>query len=137
MLRFTPHCVFTSTACSCPLTDVLCALWRQAGEALSDDFLFPMTSRLSYASSPDSDGEGGAETSPAVSPGSADSRLPRSSSDPSLSAEDGAGPPPATTGQPPPPPYSPYKQVSTNPLTLQRLQTGEHKSAEPTVPTDR
>ena len=77
-----------------------------------------MTSRLSYASSPDSDGEGGAETSPArspaVSPSSADSRLPRSSSDPSLSAEDGAAPPPPPSGgaaQPPPPPYSPYKQV--------------------------
>ncbi|XP_043213913.1 tight junction protein ZO-1-like isoform X2 [Amphibalanus amphitrite] len=85
----------------------------KAGETLSDDFLFPMTSRLSYASSPESDGEGGAETSPAVSPSSADSRLARSSSDPSLSAEDGAAPPAgaaAPAAQPPPPPYSPYKQ---------------------------
>ncbi|XP_037080628.1 tight junction protein ZO-1-like [Pollicipes pollicipes] len=80
------------------------------GESLSDDFLFPMTSRLSYASSPESDLEG-TETSPSrspvASPASSDSRLVRSSSDPSLAADDV---PPPLSGVPGPPPYSPYKQ---------------------------
>ncbi|KAJ8688528.1 hypothetical protein QAD02_024323 [Eretmocerus hayati] len=80
--------------------------WQQQGplwmsqtkpeEALSDDFLFPMTSRLSYASSPESD----LELSPAPSlPGTltAPSRL-KSSSDPSIATQDDAvAPPPYTT----------------------------------------
>ncbi|XP_012281460.1 tight junction protein ZO-2 isoform X2 [Orussus abietinus] len=65
-------------------------------EALSDDFLFPMTSRLSYASSPESD----LELSPAPPiPGALGppSRL-KSSSDPSIATQDDtAAPPPYTT----------------------------------------
>ncbi|KZC11268.1 Tight junction protein ZO-1, partial [Dufourea novaeangliae] len=65
-------------------------------EALSDDFLFPMTSRLSYASSPESD----LELSPAPTmPGvlGAPSRL-KSSSDPSIATQDDiAAPPPYST----------------------------------------
>ncbi|XP_018354103.1 PREDICTED: tight junction protein ZO-1 [Trachymyrmex septentrionalis] len=70
-------------------------------EALSDDFLFPMTSRLSYASSPESD----LELSPApVIPGTLGppSRL-KSSSDPSIATQDD------TTA---PPPYSTNYQQS-------------------------
>ncbi|KAK9297966.1 hypothetical protein QLX08_008495 [Tetragonisca angustula] len=65
-------------------------------EALSDDFLFPMTSRLSYASSPESD----LELSPAPAlPGAlgVPSRL-KSSSDPSIATQDDiAAPPPYST----------------------------------------
>ncbi|XP_051169502.1 tight junction protein ZO-2 isoform X4 [Leptopilina boulardi] len=65
-------------------------------EALSDDFLFPMTSRLSYASSPESD----LELSPAPPlPGALGqpSRL-KSSSDPSIATQDDTvAPPPYTT----------------------------------------
>ncbi|XP_036148879.1 tight junction protein ZO-2 isoform X2 [Monomorium pharaonis] len=65
-------------------------------EALSDDFLFPMTSRLSYASSPESD----LELSPApVIPGTLGppSRL-KSSSDPSIATQDDtSAPPPYST----------------------------------------
>ncbi|XP_029179116.1 tight junction protein ZO-2 isoform X3 [Nylanderia fulva] len=70
-------------------------------EALSDDFLFPMTSRLSYASSPESD----LELSPAPAiPGTLGppSRL-KSSSDPSIATQDD------TTA---PPPYSTNYQQS-------------------------
>ncbi|KAK1132753.1 hypothetical protein K0M31_014131 [Melipona bicolor] len=65
-------------------------------EALSDDFLFPMTSRLSYASSPESD----LELSPAPALSGAlgvPSRL-KSSSDPSIATQDDiAAPPPYST----------------------------------------
>ncbi|XP_043268925.1 tight junction protein ZO-1 isoform X2 [Venturia canescens] len=65
-------------------------------EALSDDFLFPMTSRLSYASSPESD----LELSPAPPlPGvlGPPTRL-KSSSDPSIATQDDtAAPPPYTS----------------------------------------
>ncbi|XP_046625756.1 tight junction protein ZO-1 isoform X6 [Neodiprion virginianus] len=65
-------------------------------EALSDDFLFPMTSRLSYASSPESD----LELSPAPPlPGALGppTRL-KSSSDPSIATQDDtSAPPPYTT----------------------------------------
>ncbi|XP_049776223.1 tight junction protein ZO-1 isoform X4 [Schistocerca cancellata] len=80
-------------------------------EALSDDFLFPMTSRLSYASSPESDldlspephGSGVVTASPPP-------RLIKSSSDPSIATQEDTGP-----GYSAPPPYSannPYKQSS-------------------------
>ncbi|XP_045118000.1 tight junction protein ZO-1-like isoform X7 [Portunus trituberculatus] len=89
---------------------------KQPPEALSDDFLFPMTSRLSYASSPESDLETGPESrTPSKSlhhhppPHNMypDSREPRgrmvkSSSDPSLAAPEDTepnaygGPPPYT-----------------------------------------
>ncbi|XP_064114052.1 tight junction protein ZO-1-like isoform X4 [Macrobrachium nipponense] len=89
-------------------------------EALSDDFLFPMTSRLSYASSPESDLETGPESrTPSKSPhrvppslnaysDSRDSRgrLVKSSSDPSLAAPEEnlpnayGGPPPYTATSP-------------------------------------
>ncbi|XP_015112181.1 tight junction protein ZO-1 isoform X1 [Diachasma alloeum] len=64
-------------------------------EALSDDFLFPMTSRLSYASSPESD----LELSPAPPiPGALGppARL-KSSSDPSIATQDDTTAPPPYT----------------------------------------
>ncbi|XP_069952178.1 tight junction protein ZO-1 isoform X3 [Cherax quadricarinatus] len=90
-------------------------------EALSDDFLFPMTSRLSYASSPESDLETGPESrTPSKSPHRpppshnpySDSREPRgrlvkSSSDPSLAAPEETEP--NTYGGPPPYTASPTR----------------------------
>ncbi|XP_042227786.1 tight junction protein ZO-1-like isoform X8 [Homarus americanus] len=98
-------------------------------EALSDDFLFPMTSRLSYASSPESDLETGPESrTPSKSPHRpppshnpySDSREPRgrlvkSSSDPSLAAPEETepnpygGPPPYTAS---PTRLSPYDMMN-------------------------
>lgn len=82
----------------------------QLDEYLSDDFLFPMTSRLSYASSPESDldlspeprpaaGSGttnGKKTTNGLSPGKAPAspssgRLVKSSSDPSIATQDDLG----------------------------------------------
>lgn len=75
----------------------------QLDEYLSDDFLFPMTSRLSYASSPESDldlspeprsGDGsktvvnGSKSPPSPSSGG---RLVKSSSDPSIATQDDLG----------------------------------------------
>jgi hypothetical protein len=61
----------------------------QPDESFSDDFLFPMTSRLSYASSPESDGEFCDPETPRasrthLSAASSSTHLPRSNSDPSL-----------------------------------------------------
>ena len=82
---------------------------RQLDEYLSDDFLFPMTSRLSYASSPESDLDlspeprpanssagasgttNGAGTAGAKSPPSPSGRLVKSSSDPSIATQDDLG----------------------------------------------
>ncbi|KAL0269988.1 UNVERIFIED_CONTAM: hypothetical protein PYX00_007550 [Menopon gallinae] len=69
-------------------------------EALSDDFLFPMTSRFSYASSPESD----LDLSPEPRSGGQRSRprgLVKSSSDPSIATQDDI---PSTNA---PPPYAP------------------------------
>ncbi|XP_066996452.2 tight junction protein ZO-3 isoform X2 [Anabrus simplex] len=79
-------------------------------EALSDDFLFPMTSRLSYASSPESDLDLSPEPrgSGAPVPPPGPSRLVKSSSDPSIATQEDNVP-----GYSAPPPYSPsnpYKQ---------------------------
>uniref|UniRef100_A0A1B6GRS7 Tight junction protein ZO-1 n=2 Tax=Proconiini TaxID=565685 RepID=A0A1B6GRS7_9HEMI len=64
-------------------------------EALSDDFLFPMTSlRLSYASSPESD----------LEQGSLPPRLVKCSSDPSIATQEDS--------QPAPPPYTPPHQYT-------------------------
>lgn len=76
----------------------------QLDEYLSDDFLFPMTSRLSYASSPESDldlspeprpsGDGsksavnGGKSPPSPSSGG---RMVKSSSDPSIATQDDLG----------------------------------------------
>ena len=103
----------------CVVTFVPCIL--QPDEALSDDFLFPMTSRLSYASSPESDLDLSPEPRCAIPPGSAapppgpgpgPPRLVKSSSDPSIATQEDNGVP----GYSAPPPYSPgnaYKQVRT------------------------
>ncbi|XP_063232156.1 LOW QUALITY PROTEIN: tight junction protein ZO-1 [Bacillus rossius redtenbacheri] len=82
----------------------------QPDESLSDDFLFPMTSRLSYASSPESDLDLSPEPrAPAPPPAGGAGRLVKSSSDPSIATQEDAGP-----GYHAPPPYSsashPYKQ---------------------------
>lgn len=87
-------------------------------EALSDDFLFPMTSRLSYASSPESD----LELSPAPAlPGAlgAPSRL-KSNSDPSIATQDDIAAPP--------PPYSTtYQQSFEQPKRRSQGGIGEGK----------
>ena len=101
-----------------------CGSFKQPPEALSDDFLFPMTSRLSYASSPESDLETGPESrTPSKSlhhhppPHNMypDSREPRgrmvkSSSDPSLAAPEDTEP--NAYGGPPPYTASPTRIVS-------------------------
>lgn len=75
----------------------------QLDEYLSDDFLFPMTSRLSYASSPESDLDlspepRSADASKATANGSKSppspgtgGRLVKSSSDPSIATQDDLG----------------------------------------------
>lgn len=79
----------------------------QPEEALSDDFLFPMTSRFSYASSPESD----LDLSPEPRSGLQPSRprgLVKSSSDPSIATQDDI---PSYNA---PPPYAPpngYQQI--------------------------
>ncbi|XP_053594101.1 tight junction protein ZO-1 isoform X2 [Microplitis demolitor] len=66
-------------------------------EALSDDFLFPMTSRLSYASSPESDLELNTNVPMLSGPLGPPTRL-KSSSDPSIATQDDtAAPPPYTS----------------------------------------
>ena len=100
---------------------------RQLDEYLSDDFLFPMTSRLSYASSPESDLDLSPEPRPAASgaqlnassssknggglnssgllsgksPSAGEGRLIKSSSDPSIATQDDLG---MGTGHASPPP---------------------------------
>ena len=112
------HNVMSYRVVSCCLTSARCVL--QPDEALSDDFLFPMTSRLSYASSPESDLDLSPEprcavppgsTAPPPGPGPGPPRLVKSSSDPSIATQEDGGVP----GYSAPPPYSPnshYKQVS-------------------------
>ena len=89
----------------------------QPEESFSDDFLFPMTSRLSYASSPESDGEFCGDDTPRRSaavrnPASrqdSNNRLVRSNSDPSLARQDGtikSEPGDVMTDYSAPPPYS-------------------------------
>ncbi|XP_059472548.1 tight junction protein ZO-1 isoform X4 [Neocloeon triangulifer] len=105
-------------------------------EALSDDFLFPMTSRLSYASSPESDLELSPEPRSTAAGGAAvpsaghvlhqhllaggagstspTNRLVRSTSDPSIATQEELGSIPNYSG---PPPYTlvpPYKQNAEN-----------------------
>jgi hypothetical protein len=109
------HCIVCFALCY-RLTSGRCVL--QPDEALSDDFLFPMTSRLSYASSPESDLDLSPEPRCAVPPGSTapppgpgPPRLVKSSSDPSIATQEDGGVP----GYSAPPPYSPsnhYRQVS-------------------------
>ncbi|XP_065338981.1 tight junction protein ZO-1-like isoform X6 [Cloeon dipterum] len=119
-------------------------------EALSDDFLFPMTSRLSYASSPESDLElspepratasGGSAVPSAghvlhqhllmsgggASAGSPTNRLVRSNSDPSIATQEELGSIPNYSG---PPPYTlvpPYKQGGDGqPRTPSSNDTGD------------
>lgn len=90
------------TACMCFVLSVcltLCSL--QPDEALSDDFLFPMTSlRLSYASSPESD----------LEQGSLPPRLVKCSSDPSIATQEDS--------QPAPPPYTPPHQYQVRFITF-------------------
>ncbi|EEC09898.1 tight junction protein tama, putative [Ixodes scapularis] len=74
-------------------------------EAISDDFLFPMTSRLSYASSPESDLDL-ACPSEGRALGPEDRRLMRASSDPSVATQEDAFAAPPQQPQPAPPPYS-------------------------------
>ncbi|XP_037082457.1 tight junction protein ZO-1-like [Pollicipes pollicipes] len=97
------------------------------GESFSDDFLFPMTARLSYASSPESDPEG-AEASPGraplVSPAASDPHLLRSASDPSLGAEEL---PPPLAALPGPPPYSPHQEDAPRPVGQRHSHGGDSR----------
>lgn len=64
-------------------------LFPQPDEAITDDFLFPMTSRLSYASSPESDLDISIDSRSMTLRDSNiqnDRRLVKSSSDPSITA---------------------------------------------------
>lgn len=64
-------------------------LFLQPDEAITDDFLFPMTSRLSYASSPESDLDISIDSRSMTLRDSNmqnDRRLVKSSSDPSITA---------------------------------------------------
>lgn len=84
-------------------------VYVQPDEALSDDFLFPMTSlRLSYASSPESDLEQSSGLLN-ISSTSLPPRLVKCSSDPSIATQDDNTVPTYN----PPPPYTPalFKQV--------------------------
>lgn len=76
-------------------------------EAIGDDFLFPVTSRLSYASSPESDLE-------LTSEGARRSGLLRASSDPSVATQEDslAPPPPYLPPLRPPPPAGPPSSPS-------------------------
>lgn len=98
------------TACMCCVLSVcltLCSL--QPDEALSDDFLFPMTSlRLSYASSPESD----------LEQGSLPPRLVKCSSDPSIATQEDS--------QPAPPPYTPPHQYQVRLTIFTDLKCFKH-----------
>ncbi|XP_076356367.1 tight junction protein ZO-3-like isoform X3 [Tachypleus tridentatus] len=84
------------------------AIWvseTKPNEAISDDFLFPLTSRLSYASSPESDLELASDSRPTSMHGAGsslavDPRMVKASSDPSIvTQEENCSPP--MYGQPP------------------------------------
>ncbi|KAF7997147.1 hypothetical protein HCN44_005424 [Aphidius gifuensis] len=78
-------------------------------EALSDDFLFPMTSRLSYASSPESDLE--LNSAPPLSGALGQPSRLKSSSDPSIATQDDTtAPPPYTSSY-----QQQQKQIQTIP----------------------
>merc|ERR1719400_1717427 len=96
-------------------------------ESFSDDFLFPMTSRLSYTSAAESDGEFCGED---LSPRRAGTlkqdpsgRLVRTSSDPSLAREGPVKPPDSLA----PPPYTAGHQTETK----RRSQGGDSKYGFP------
>merc|ERR1740123_1496534 len=108
-------------------------------ESFSDDFLFPMsTSRLSYTSSPESDGEFCGEDTPRRSAqissrsdrGSTEaSRLARASSDPSLARQDGtikSEPGEVIPDYSQPPPYSTQQQQQQQ--QQQPAQEGKRRS---------
>ena len=122
-LLFLVKLAFSITLLRIPaLTHVRHFTAHQLDEYLSDDFLFPMTSRLSYASSPESDLDLSPEPRPATgalnasssskngglnasaasgkSP-STEGRLIKSSSDPSIATQDDLG---MGTGHSSPPP---------------------------------
>lgn len=85
------------------------AIWvseSKPQEVISDDFLFPMTSRLSYASSPESDLDLTSDTRPMSLPdcltstNGTERRMVKASSDPSIATQEDA------SYNAPPPPYS-------------------------------
>ncbi|ELU09381.1 hypothetical protein CAPTEDRAFT_221876 [Capitella teleta] len=79
---------------------------KQPEENLKDDFLFPMSHRLSYASSPDSDMESRPQSlygEDDMVPGRGQRRLVRSSSDPSINTHDNV---PGIPPYPAPPSYN-------------------------------
>jgi len=105
--------------------DCMLFVLLQPDEALSDDFLFPMTSRFSYASSPESD----LELSPEPRTGALRGRgLVKSSSDPSIATQDDV---PSYTA---PPPYVPHNVV---PPLRDVIGPDQQHEKYPLAPPDR
>ncbi|XP_067132749.1 tight junction protein ZO-1-like [Centruroides vittatus] len=86
------------------------AIWvseSKPQETISDDFLFPMTSRLSYASSPESDLDLTTDTRPmslqarSTSPPGAERHMVKASSDPSIATQEDMGGLPGYSQLPP------------------------------------
>ncbi|XP_044582473.1 tight junction protein ZO-1 isoform X1 [Cotesia glomerata] len=95
-------------------------------EALSDDFLFPMTSRLSYASSPESDLELNTNV-PLLSGQLGPPTRLKSSSDPSIATQDDtAAPPPYTSS---------YQAFEQHKRAVPDNKYGFSPSGEPNLPS--
>ncbi|XP_039958862.1 uncharacterized protein LOC120773793 isoform X5 [Bactrocera tryoni] len=110
------------------------AVWMSESkpiESLSDDFLFPMTtSRLSYASSPESDLELSPGPSTSLSLGNLP-QLVKSSSDPSIATnQDNLDRDRDTVGDGLPPPYTvPYEHAVNSPLNVrQNIEANKYES---------
>ncbi|XP_049304721.1 uncharacterized protein LOC105232047 isoform X2 [Bactrocera dorsalis] len=110
------------------------AVWMSESkpiESLSDDFLFPMTtSRLSYASSPESDLELSPGPSTSLSLGNLP-QLVKSSSDPSIATnQDNLDRDRDTVGDGLPPPYTvPYEHAVNSPSTRrQTIETNKYET---------
>lgn len=97
------------------------AIWvseSKPQEAISDDFLFPMTSRLSYASSPESDLDLTNDTRPmslqarSTSPPGAERHMVKASSDPSIATQEDMG---GLPGYSQLPPYSALSRTRQEP----------------------
>lgn len=113
-------------------------------ESFSDDFLFPMTSRLSYTSAAESDGEFCGEDTPRRSAEINNSRnttsqdpsgrLVRATSDPSLARQDGtikSEPGDHIPDYSLPPPYSTQPEIQQATATKRRSHGGDSKYGFP------
>merc|ERR1740137_360725 len=107
-------------------------------ESFSDDFLFPMTSRLSYTSAAESDGEFCGDDTPRrsaainrnVTSQDSSGRLVRTTSDPSLARQDGtikSEPGDHIPDYSLPPPYSTQPEIQQATATKRRSHGGDSK----------